>query len=194
MHQSSLFCTGMMLFRNLNILLLFSPFTSSQILDHLLVATGDPNAESVKTEVIDVGDAGNVCNDLPDYPLTLDGASGGLVQNSGEKYPVVCGGYYYGDYFDMCVTMGKSEFKLLHARAYGSAVLLPDETLWITGGKGGEFGEELSSSEIIKIINNDPVSTEGEFIVTSCHTCPGYPKKLLYYSPKETKTHLSKVE
>ena len=66
-------------------MLLLLPLINCHGLNHLLVATGDPNDLSVKTEVIDLGDAGNVCNGLPDYPLTLDGASGGLVDNSGEK-------------------------------------------------------------------------------------------------------------
>ena len=140
--------------------LLLLPLVNCEGLDHIFVATGDPNVESVKTEVIDVNNPLNVCNGLPDYPLTLDGASGGLVDDFGEKYPIVCGGYYYGEYFDTCVAVGKTEFKLVHARAYGAAVSLPGDILWISGGKGGEFGGELSSTEIVEILD-DPISTEG---------------------------------
>ena len=152
-----------MLFQHLSYLLVFLPLVNCQALDHIFVATGDPNDESVKTELIDLSDASNVCDGLPDYPKPLDGASGGLLDNFGQKYPIVCGGYYYGEYSNTCVAVGREEFKLVHARAYGAAVSFPGlPFLWIAGGKGGEFGEELSSSEIVEVLGN-PISTEGNF-------------------------------
>jgi hypothetical protein len=44
--------------------------------------------------------------------------SGGRVDNVDEIWPVVCGGYYYGEYFDECIVIGKPELetRLLHAR------------------------------------------------------------------------------
>ena len=82
--------------------------------DKIFVTTGDPNEESVKTELIDLDDASNICS-LPDYPMPLDGAIGGLVR---DQFPVICGGYYYGDYYDDCVVIGNPELniKLLQGR------------------------------------------------------------------------------
>ena len=47
--------------------------------------------------------------------MPLDGAFGGLVR---DQFPVICGGYYYGDYYDDCVVIGKPELniKLLQGR------------------------------------------------------------------------------
>ena len=143
-------------------LLFLLPLINCQNLNYLLVATGDPNDQSVQTELIDLNDANNICTGLPNYPLSLDGASGGRVDNVDEIWPVVCGGYYYGEYFDECIVIGKPELetRLLHARAYGAAISLPDGSFLIMGGKGGEFGEELSSSERIEALD-DVIVEEG---------------------------------
>ncbi len=87
------------------------------------------------------------CQPYPDFPWKIEGAMGGLVA---DQYAVTCGGYYYGDYFDDCVVMNSDEsFKMIGGRAFAASVTLPNSNLWITGGKGGEFGSEVSSSEII---------------------------------------------
>ena len=154
-----------MLYQLLSHLFILLPLINCQILDHILVTSGDPNDESVKTEVIHLADDGNICTGLPDYPMPLDGASGGLIDDFGTKYPIVCGGYYYGDYYDDCIVIGNPEksTKLVHARSYGAAVTPPGDFMWITGGKGGEFGEELSTSEIVEILDV-PIVTEGMFV------------------------------
>ena len=41
--------------------------------------------------------------------------------------------------------------KLITGRAFASGLEIGVDTLWITGGKGGEFGEELKSTEMVKI-------------------------------------------
>ena len=107
-----------MILQKIAILLFFLPLLNCQVLNYVLVATGDPNDQSVQTELIDLNDANNICTGLPNYPLTLDGASGGRVDNVDEIWPVVCGGYYYGEYFDECIAIGKPELetRLLHAR------------------------------------------------------------------------------
>ena len=102
--------------------------------DKVFVATGDPLDESVTTEVIDLANADHVCSGLPDYPMKLDGAMGGLI---GGHFPVVCGGLDYGTYHDECFVIGKPDYteKLLAPRALGYAVNLPDQSLWFTGGQ-----------------------------------------------------------
>ena len=74
-------------------------------LDAIFVTTGNPNEESVKTEVLDLGHPENVCSGLPNYPIALEGASGGLLA---EKYPMVCGGLDYStyEYVSDCIVLG----------------------------------------------------------------------------------------
>ena len=59
----------------------------------------------MKTEIIDLGHPENVCSGLPNYPIALEGASGGLL---GDKYPVVCGGLDYStyEYVSDCIVLG----------------------------------------------------------------------------------------
>ena len=40
-------------------------------LDAIFVTTGDPNEESIMTEIIDLGHPENVCSGLPNYPIAL---------------------------------------------------------------------------------------------------------------------------
>ena len=82
-------------------LLFLLPLINCQVLNYVLVATGDCNCfndQSVQTELIDLNDENNICTGLPNYPLPLDGASGGRVDNVEEIWPVVCGGYYYVEF------------------------------------------------------------------------------------------------
>ena len=95
----------------LRLVFILPTLINCQVLDHLLIATGDPNEQAIKTEVLDLDNANNICSELPDYPLPLDGASGGRVDNVDELWPVVCGGYYYGEYFDQCNVLGKPELE-----------------------------------------------------------------------------------
>ena len=81
------------------------------ILDAIFVTTGDPNEESIKTEIIDLGHPENVCSGLPNYPIALEGASGGLLA---EKYPVVCGGLDFStyEYVRDCIVLGTVDQKI----------------------------------------------------------------------------------
>jgi hypothetical protein len=40
----------------------------------VLVSTGDTYPTSVKSEVIDLEDSNNICQDLEDYPIQVEGA------------------------------------------------------------------------------------------------------------------------
>ena len=59
----------------------------------IMVTTGHPtNGENVveSTEVIDLANPFKKCKDLDDYPILINAAEGGLVQN---EFPLVCGEY-----------------------------------------------------------------------------------------------------
>jgi hypothetical protein len=61
----------------------------SILVGKLLVTTGRPIDSSVKSEVIDLQDASNVCQYLNDYPIQVYYAVGGLIN---DVDPLVCGG------------------------------------------------------------------------------------------------------
>ena len=42
----------------------------------LLVTTGWPDVDGVKSEVIDLRDSSNICKPLPDFPYKVRGATG----------------------------------------------------------------------------------------------------------------------
>jgi hypothetical protein len=65
-------------------LLCFSPFRQG------LGTYWTPPSTSVKSEVIDLEDASNICQNLEDYPFGVFSAVGGLL-NQGD--PLVCGGH-----------------------------------------------------------------------------------------------------
>ncbi len=60
-----------------------------------MVATGNPWKEAVKTEIIDLNSYESKCNNLPDFPLSLRGSTGGYVSDSS---PLICGGYDKNDH------------------------------------------------------------------------------------------------
>ena len=51
------------------------------------MATGNPNEEATKTELLDLNDPDNVCN-MPSYSIPLEGATGGLIEFDN---PMFCG-------------------------------------------------------------------------------------------------------
>ena len=58
------------------------------------MATGNPNEEATKTELLNLNDPDNVCN-MPSYSIPLEGATGGLIEFDN---PMFCGkdkGYRY---------------------------------------------------------------------------------------------------
>ena len=113
-----------------------------------MVATGFPFENGTKSEVIDLENEFNHCTDLPDYPLQVEQASGGILHG---KYPVICGGHFYT--FDQCLVVGSPDLmvQLLTSRTDSASVVLHDK-LWITGGLSGS-NDPIKSTEIIDLFN-----------------------------------------
>ena len=63
--------------------------TFSDSSSKVLVITGYPYDESKHSEVIDVGNKDSNCQDIIDFPYTVEGATGGIF----HKEMVICGGY-----------------------------------------------------------------------------------------------------
>jgi hypothetical protein len=111
-----------------------------------LVTTGYPTHTSVKSEVIDLEDASNICQNLEDYPFGVEGAVGGLL-NQGD--PLVCGGY---PYTNVChaVNQPDQSSEMLEERENSASLTLNSSHLWITGGYNDGNGF-LQTSEFLSI-------------------------------------------
>ena len=88
------------------------------------------------------------CFNWVDYPLELDGATGGLLGNT----PLICGGRSFSQYIDECYSLNgeKTKFvtKMSVKRSYAASIVLNETILWITG--------PLASSEYIRISGSSP--------------------------------------
>jgi hypothetical protein len=58
----------------LNYLNYFKSHLFTLLSGKVLVSTGDTYPTSVKSEVIDLEDSNNICQDLEDYPIQVEGA------------------------------------------------------------------------------------------------------------------------
>ncbi len=55
-----------------------------------MIVSGDPQETGVVTEILDLSGSGLTCDNLPEFPVQLAGAVGGLLNG---KIPFICGGY-----------------------------------------------------------------------------------------------------
>ena len=114
--------------------------------------TGNPYPQAKKIEVVDLENPSNICT-LGEFPIGLSQAVGGFTKHG----PLVCGGYNSGDGTrpNKCYKHNSSgqfeetEEKLQSKREGASAVVLPNETLWIQGGWDGSVW--LASTEIFDL-------------------------------------------
>jgi hypothetical protein len=112
-----------------------------------LVTTGNPFSTSVKSEVIDLEDSNNICQDLEDYPIQVWGAVGGLLN---QVDPLVCGGGY-SSYTNVCYVLNQpgQSSEMLEERVYSATLTLNSTHIWITGGYNGNG--ILQTSEFVSI-------------------------------------------
>ena len=91
--------------------------------------------DATKTEVIDLGGTGTICDEHANFPVATSGAVGGLMD---EKWPLICGGTntesdcYFFNNQEWQKASGKTSVK----RIYSASVIDQDGNLWITGGDG----------------------------------------------------------
>ena len=81
-------------------------------LGKLLVTTGYPYENGQKSEIIDLPNPGSVCEDLPDFPIQVGAASGGLLLNN---QPLICGGLS-SNYELQCYIVGNGHFKQIQTK------------------------------------------------------------------------------
>lgn len=112
-----------------------------------MVATGNPTSSAKKTEVIDPRSDDVTCQALEDYPLSVAGATGALID---EQFPLICGGYS-GSARDECYVIGTSSVQatMLYTRYYASNVAINSTHLLIMGGYGNSG--RLKTTEVVSI-------------------------------------------
>ena len=113
-----------------------------------MITTGFGLGNGQLSEVIDVKDPTNKCENLPDYPVNVDGANAGLIK---DKYPLICGGslvnvndcYYYDpDSGNWKFAVGMSQ-----PRYRGGHVVINKDTLWVTGS----INQDKTTSELVTL-------------------------------------------
>jgi hypothetical protein len=110
-----------------------------------LITTGGPGDTSVKSEVIDLEDSSIICQDLEDYPIQVNAAVGGLLN---QVDPLVCG----GERTKSCYVVNQpgQALEMLEERLFSASLTLNSTHLWITGGINGN-SKDLQTSELVSI-------------------------------------------
>ena len=91
---------------------------------------------------------GNKCNNWPDFPIGVEGATGGLIGDT----VIICGGYDGGSYVDECYSLTSEKATLVTHMSVGrysaASIVLNDNTLWVTGGY---YYGSLASTEYVTV-------------------------------------------
>ena len=94
-----------------------------------------------------------MCNNWPDFPISVERATGGLIGNT----VMVCGGLD-GSYVDECYSLTSEKKTLVThmsvGRGYASSIVLNHNRLWVTGGFNGAY--LLASSEYVTLTGTMP--------------------------------------
>ena len=116
-----------------------------------MVTTGrNRDLFETKSEIVDLTVKGdNMCNNWPNFPISVNGATGGLIGDT----VIVCGGYISHSsvsHFDECYSLTSEKATLVThmsvGRAYAASVVVNDNKLWVTGGFGGASTEYVTAT------------------------------------------------
>ena len=99
-----------------------------------------------------------MCKNWPDFPILVNGATGGLIGNT----VMICGGNrgHADGYLDDCYSLNSQKATLIThmsvGRVWAASIVLNDNTLWVTGGYGTEsmssdYQHPLNSTEYITL-------------------------------------------
>ena len=114
------------------------------------------NSDGFQTssEIVDLTVKGsNMCFDWLNFPISVDGATGGLI---GETV-IICGGGYHNGYnytiIDECYSLTSEKATLFThmsvERRSAASIVMDDNILWVTGGYSGAF--HLASTEYVTV-------------------------------------------
>ena len=96
------------------------------------------------------------CNNWPNFPISVRGATGGLIGDT----VIICGGYNGPLYVNECYSLTSEKATLVTHMSVGredaASIVLNDNTLWVTGGYGGPDGGWIASTEYVKMTGTMP--------------------------------------
>ena len=140
-----------------------------------------------------------MCNNWPDFPISVWGATGGLIGDT----VIICGGRDSDfNYVDECYSLTSEKATLVTHMSVGredaASIVLNDNTLWVTGGYGGPDGGWIASTEYVKMTGTMPgpdlpMALHGHAMVAINNTCSmviggysgGYSASTFYYDHNE---------
>ena len=94
-----------------------------------------------------------MCNNWPDFPIGVEGVTGGIIENT----VIICGGWDGGSNRDACYSLTSEKATLVThmsvGRMYAVSIVIDKNTLWVTGGEneGFHFTMGMNSTEYVKI-------------------------------------------
>ena len=105
------------------------------------------------SEIVDLTVKGrNKCSNWPNFPIGVQGATGGLIGDT----VIICGGYG-GAFVDECYSLTSEKVTLVTHMSVGryqaTSIVLNDNTLWITGGSNDGL---LASTEYVRMTGTMP--------------------------------------
>ena len=122
----------------------------------LLVTTGWPAEDGITSEIIDLQNSDNECQNFQDFPYQVSGAIGGVLHN---KYPVICGGQFKNETFDICQVLGMNKtMKMNYPRYLSAGVALNETVFFISGGSTYESRKDISNFHLIYRFNQNKPS------------------------------------
>ena len=112
------------------------------------------------SEIVDLTvKGGNMCYNWPNLPISLEGATGGLIRDT----VIICGGgigwnlQHMNFYVDECYSLTSEKATLVTHMSVGrsdaASIVINDNTLWVTGGKKDTT---LASTEYLTVTGTMP--------------------------------------
>ena len=98
-----------------------------------------------------------MCNNWPDFPFGVEGATGGIIENT----VIICGGWDGGSNRNECYSLTSEKATLIThmsvGRLYAASIVINKNTLWVTSGMNEYVGiDRLNSTEYVKITGTMP--------------------------------------
>ena len=100
-----------------------------------------------------------MCKNWPDFPIVINGATGGLIGNT----VMICGGYsahhktHHNDCYSLTSQKATLATHMSVARDDAASIVLDDNTLWVTGGtNGSNLHNWLSSTDYVTMSGTLP--------------------------------------
>ena len=140
-----------------------------------------------------------MCNNWPDFPVTVEGATGGVIGDT----VIICGGWGGFAFLDECYSLTSEKATLFTHMSVGrecaAGIVINDNTLWVTGGW---YNGYLASTEYVTVTGTMlgpdlPIALSYHAMVAINRTCSmviggysmpnGYSPSTFFYDHNEEK-------